>query len=69
MNVAVWYIGTELLPYWSFMLGFSTVAHSVEKRYGFLWALGDSDSGVGRSQAKSLAMPERVIFARLVGTK
>ena len=51
------------------MLGFSTVAHSVENRYGFLCALGDSGSGVGRSQAKSLAMPKRAIFARLVGTE
>ena len=33
------------------MLGFSTVAHSVENRYGFLFllTLGDSGSGVGKS--------------------
>lgn len=31
------------------MLGFSTVAHSVENLYGFRGLIGDSGSGVGKS--------------------
>jgi hypothetical protein len=37
------------------MLGFSTVAHSVEKRYGFRGLDGDSGSGVGKSCVRCLA--------------
>ena len=42
-------MGTALLPYWSFISGFSTVAHKVENRYFFRGLIGESGSGVGRS--------------------
>lgn len=47
--MAVWYIGTEDAPYWSFCSGFSTVAQSVENLYGLRGLYGESGSGVGRS--------------------
>ena len=45
-------MGTELLPYWSFWPGFSTVAQSVENLGVLrLRTAGDSGSGVGKSCA------------------
>lgn len=44
-------MGTELLPYWSFCAGFSTVAQSVENLCGLRRRMGESGSGVGKSCA------------------
>ena len=60
-------MGTELLPYWSFISGFSTVAHKVESRYCLRGLIGDSGSGVGRSCTANFPVGAMVFSENFTG--